>query len=431
MSECLEIIGGQPLNGKLEVSGAKNAVLPMMFACLLSSGKSVIKNVPNLEDVNIAIQLLESFGAEVTFARNELSVNSRELKSHEAHYSLVRALRASFWVLGPLLARFGKAKVALPGGDIIGARPVDMHLSALAQMGAETVVKHGTVHASVPSRLRGAEIDLRFPSVGATHQILMAASLAKGTTVIRNAAREPEIVALAEMLVNMGADVEGAGTSCVIVHGKDALQPAAVTSIGDRIEAGTYALAAAILPGSNVEITGFDPSHLGAFLGLLGELGLSVEVLEGRGIVVKRSQTLKALRASTGPFPNLATDLQAPLCAALGLADGLSYLEENVFEGRFSHVAELGRMGAEIQVSERALTIKGVTAYSAAVVDAHDIRGAAALVIAGLAAPGSTVVLDSQHLRRGYENLDGKLQALGAKIRYSYQDAEDLMFSGC
>jgi len=351
------------------------------------------------------------------------------LKATEASYSLVKALRASFWVLAPLLARGHAARVALPGGDIIGARPVDIHLEALTKMGADIRVKHGVVLASAVGGLRPASIDLRSPSVGATHQILMAAALTPGTSVINGAAREPEIVALAEMLTKMGAEIEGAGSATIVVRGRDALGGAHVHMIGDRIEAGTYLLAGVATRG-DVRVSGVNPKHLPVFLELLASGGVSVET-GADWVRVSAPEGMRGFRACTAPFPELATDLQAPLMAALAVARGEGVIEENVFDGRYNHVAELCRMGASIRVQDRIAIITGVDKLCGAPVEAFDIRAGAALVIAGLAAEGTTVIHEPHHLRRGYEALERKLTSLGAIVGSKFQDLDDYAFSGC
>lgn len=429
MSEFIEIVGGVPLQGTVRVSGAKNAALPMLIASLLTSETCEFENVPNLEDVNLTLQLLEHFGGSTEFFAGRARVTVPKLVATEASYSLVRALRASFWVLAPLLARGRAARVALPGGDIIGARPVDMHLGALERMGAEIKVKHGVVFATAVHGLKAAKIDLRFPSVGATHQIMMAAALTPGTTVIQGAAREPEVVALAEMINHMGGDVEGAGSNAIIVRGKEELGGASVKLIGDRIEAGTYLLAAAMTGGS-VRAEGIAPEFFGEFLPRLEEMGLAVTTTPDT-VEVRRTGDLKPIQIKTGPFPQFATDLQAPIMAALCLARGTSTIEENVFEGRYGHVSELCRMGALIRIDERSATITGVEKLTSAPVEGCDIRAAAALVIAGLAADGVTQLHEPQHIRRGYDLLITKMQKLGAKIGTRLLDPEDSMFTGC
>lgn len=429
MSEFIEIHGGVPLRGVVRVGGAKNASLPLLLTSLLTAERCTFSNVPNLEDINLTLRLLEHLGGEVESSQGRAAVRIERLAATEASYSLVKALRASFWVLGPLLARGRAARVALPGGDIIGARPVDMHLAGLAQMGADIKVKHGVVFATAVDGLRPATIELRFPSVGATHQLIMAAALTPGTTVIRNAAREPEIVAVADFINAMGGDVEGAGTDTVRIGGQEELGGAHVDVIGDRIEAATYLLAAAAT-GGEVTATGIDPRFFGEFTGYLGELGLGVDLGADR-VTVRSVGRLRPVAVATGPFPLFATDIQAPLMAALCVADGTSTIEENIFEGRFGHVSELCRMGADIRVTDRVATIRGVERLTGAPVEALDIRAAAALVIGALAAEGTTAISEPQHLRRGYEDLERKLSGLGARIGAKLADPEDFMCVGC
>lgn len=429
MVDIIEIKGGSRLSGAVQISGAKNAALPMMMAALLSAEETIFENVPNLEDVGLTLHLLEHLGAITDFQKGRVSIHVPSLAATEASYSLVKALRASFWVLGPLLARGGAARVALPGGDIIGARPVDLHLAALQQMGAEITTKHGVVYASALDGLKPASIKLRFPSVGATHQILMAAALVPGVSEIHGAAREPEVVALADMLNQMGAQIEGAGTERIIIRGRAELGGARVRLIGDRIEAGTFLLAAAVTQGQ-VQANGVDPRHLGSFLDLLHEMGGDIQLQEN-SVSVRFEGPAKAIRASTAPFPGFATDLQAPLVAALCFAQGESCIEETIFEGRFAHVAELSRMGAAVQVSDRSVIIRGPVRLSGAPVEAHDIRAGAALVVAALGAEGTSYIHEVQHLRRGYETLERKLQGLGARVGSRQSELEDYLFSGC
>ena len=433
MSEFIEIVGGTPLHGTVSVGGAKNGALPMLMASILTAEEVVYENVPNLEDINLTVHLLEQFGGQVDYrvgyTGGTLKVSVPQLLATEASYSLVKALRASFWVLGPLLARGGAARVALPGGDIIGARPVDMHIAALAQMGADIKVKHGVVFATAPTGLKPAKISFRFPSVGATHQVIMAAALTPGVTTIEGAAREPEIVAVADLINKMGGHVEGAGSSRIAIHGRESLGGAKVRIPGDRIEAGTYLLAGAVTGGA-VKVEGIEPYYFGRFLDVLNDMGLSVDA--GSDFVsVKSNGRLKAVSVSTAPFPELATDLQAPLMAALTLADGVSKVEENIFEGRFGHASELCRMGASIKIDERVATITGVEKLTGAPVEGFDIRAAAALVVGGVAAEGITHIFEPQHIRRGYEYLELKLSKLGARISCRVSDAEDFTFAGC
>ncbi len=429
MSEFIEIIGGHVLRGEVQISGAKNAALPLLISSLLSTETCEFTNIPNLEDINITLHLLESLGAVVERGVSRVKLTVPTVVSSEASYSLVKAMRASFWVLGPLLARVRQAAVALPGGDAIGARPVDMHLAGLERMGAQIKVKHGVVYASAPRGLHPASIELRFPSVGATHQIMMAAALTSGTTTISGAAREPEIVALAQMLSDMGAIIEGAGEETVRITGRSELGGARVRVIGDRIEAGTFLLAAAATKGS-VKASGFSPQYFGKFLELLSELGLQVEV-EADSVKVEYRKVLKPANLRCAPFPEIATDLQAPLMALLSSIEGSSSIEESVFEGRFGHVSELSRMGAMITIDGRSATITGVPRLSGAPVDCLDIRAGAALVIAALGADGQSELHEIGHLRRGYEALESKLKRLGAKVALRRSDAEDFLAVGC
>ncbi len=429
MSEVLCVRGGVPLHGNIKVGGAKNATLPILIATLLASEPCTISNVPKLEDVAILLRLLEHFGARTKLKDDSAEIYIPEITAADTSYSLVKALRASFWVLGPLLARKREAHIALPGGDLIGARPVDLHLSALTQMGAEIQVKNGAVHAVAPGGLRSAEIEFKFPSVGATHQVLMAAALTPGRTVIRNAAREPEVVALADFITRLGAKVEGAGTSDVIIFGEEKLGGAHLALIGDRIEAATYALAA-LATGGCIQIDGFNAQYFGEFLEILDNLGAKVTV--GNDFVQVLAQgRIKALHVQTGPFPHFATDMHPVLMAAMTLADGESSITENIFEGRFGHVAELSRFGAQIVVNGRVARIKGVPKLSGAPVDAHDIRAGAALVVAALAAEGETVIHEIHHLRRGYASIESKLSNLGARIESQNEDLEDTLLVGC
>jgi len=429
MSELVEIIGGVPLRGEVQIGGAKNASLPLLIASLLTSEPCEFRNVPNLQDVNLTIRLLEHCGAEVSRDGGIIRVSAPKITAEEASYSLVKALRASFWVLAPLLARGGSARVALPGGDAIGTRPVDIHLAALTEMGADIKLSHGVVFAEAPRGLRPAKVHFRFPSVGATHQIMMAAALVGGTTVISGAAREPEIEALAAMLAGMGAEVVGAGTDTISITGRSDLGGTTVNLMGDRIEAGTYLLAG-VATGGAVTAQGVVPAHFGTFLDILTDMGCDVSSTLN-SVSVKRSGELKPVSVTTAPFPGFATDLQAPLMAALTVASGVSTIEEAIYEARFTHVSELCRMGAQISVSERTATITGVPRLNGAPVEGFDIRAAAALVIAGCAAEGRTTIHEPHHLRRGYEYLEEKITKLGGRIMKKKVDPEDFILSGC
>ncbi len=430
MSDIIEITGGVPLKGVVPISGAKNAALPILLSTLLTSEPCEISNIPNLKDVHLSYRLLEHFGASVSPLHDRARIETPALRATEASYSLVKALRASFWVLAPLIARGGAARVALPGGDVIGARPVDMHLEGLTKMGAEIKVKNGVVMATAPNGLKPATIDFRFPSVGATHQILMAAARTRGNTLIRGAAREPEVVALATALTRMGAEIEGAGTDTISVHGRDELGGFSLELIGDRIEAATYLLAGLVTSGK-ICASGIDSDFFGEFLPLLHEMNVKTEISENSITVEVGPGGLKAVKATTGPFPSFATDIQAPLMAALCFAEGESVISEQVYEGRFGHVSELCRMGAKIKVDGREATITGTGQLTSAPVEALDIRAGAALVIGALGAEGTSQIREPQHLRRGYSHLEQKLSNVGARVKSKLIDAEDYIFTGC
>ena len=429
MSEYIEIVGGQRLQGSVVVGGAKNGALPILISTLLTSQECQLSNVPNLTDTSLVLHLLEHFGAEVLYDGDTVRARTPVLRASEASYSLVKALRASFWVLAPVLARGGAARVALPGGDLIGARPVDLHLDGLVKMGAEISLKHGVVCASAPHGLKPAMIDLRFPSVGATHQLIMAASLTPGLTVIKGCAQEPEVIALANYLNGMGADIQGAGGSIVEIRGRSELGGVSANLIGDRIEAGTYLLAGAITGGS-VTVHGIEPLFFGNFLQILSDMGVTVETGDA-WVRVTRSGDLQPVHVKTAPFPGFATDLQAPLMAALTLAKGSSTIEETIYEGRFGHASELARLGAKMRISDRVVTIDGVEELNGAPVDGLDIRAAASLAVAALAAKGSSELHEVHHLRRGYEHFERKMLGLGARMWCRISDPEDFIFAGC
>jgi UDP-N-acetylglucosamine 1-carboxyvinyltransferase len=434
MYECIEVVGGGSLKGSVVAGGAKNAALPLLMATLLTDEPVTLSNVPALEDITHVRQLLEALGSQMDLHRigldgGTVTIQTKELSRHSASHSLIKALRASFWILGPLLARCGEAQVSLPGGDIIGARPVDIHLEALTAMGANIELKHGVVFATAPHGLRPAHITFRYPSVGATHQILMVAARVSGTTIIEGAAREPEIESMAELLTRMGASIEGVGTSRILISGTPHLSGTSLNLIGDRIEAGTY-LCAGVATRGKVTVNGVRPAHVGKLLDIFSEMGCEIERAEN-SLTVDARRDLRGVSVTTGPFPELATDLQAPLLAALCTVEGESSVEETVYEARFRHVAELWRLGAHIELSDRCARIIGTPKLSGAAVEGHDIRAAASLVVAGLAAEGSTFISEPHHLRRGYERLEEKIAALGGTICNRIADAEDLMFSGC
>jgi UDP-N-acetylglucosamine 1-carboxyvinyltransferase len=415
MPAHLVIDGGQPLRGEVEVSAAKNAALPALCAALLTAEPVVLDNVPALADVATTRTLLERLGAEVADAPGGgTRVQVVRVASHEAPYELVSTMRASVLVLGPLLARTGTARVALPGGCAIGLRPIDQHLKGFQKLGAEIAMQSGYVEARA-SRLKGARITTDLVTVTGTENLMMAAVLAEGVTVLENAAREPEISDLARLLVAMGARIEGAGTERIEIEGVPELGGARHRIIPDRIEAGTLLVGGAIT-GGDVTVTGAAPRHLTATLAKLEECGAQITV-SGDRVRCQGPERPQAADVITSPFPGFPTDMQAQMMALLGLADGLSKITETIFENRFMHAAELCRMGARIETEGSTAVIRGVAAYQGAPVMATDLRASASLVLAGLAARGTTEVSRVYHLDRGYERLEDKLRSLGASIR--------------
>ncbi len=415
--DSILVRGGQPLNGEIPIAGAKNACLTLMPATLLSEEPLTLTNAPRLSDIATMSELLRSLGAEATAMQDGkvLALSSHNLSSQHADYDIVRKMRASILVLGPLLARFGQAEVSLPGGCAIGARPVDLHLKALEAMGAKLDLRDGYVHATAPQGLRGAQFRFAFASVGATENALMAATLAKGTTVLENAAREPEIVDLARCLRAMGAQIDGEGTSTITIEGVDRLGGATHRVVTDRIELGTYMLAPAIT-GGEVECLGGSMELVGAFAEKLHDAGIEISETK-RGLkVARKNGRVNAVDVATEPFPGFPTDLQAQMMALLCTADGTSVLEEKIFENRFMHAPELMRMGADIDVSGGTATVTGVERLKGAPVMATDLRASVSLILAGLAAEGETVVSRVYHLDRGYEHVETKLSACGAQI---------------
>lgn len=416
--DSILVRGGGELNGVIPIAGAKNACLTLMPATLLSEEPLTLTNAPRLSDIATMTQLLQSLGAEVASLQGGkvLAMSSANIGNHTADYDIVRKMRASILVLGPMLARDGHAIVSLPGGCAIGARPVDLHLKALEAMGAELDLRDGYVHAKAPGgRLKGAVVEFPFVSVGATENALLAATLAKGTTVIRNAAREPEIVDLAQCLRRMGAQIEGEGSATITIQGVDRLGGATHPVVTDRIELGTYMLAPAIC-GGEVELLGGRVDLVGAFCEKLDAAGVSVTETE-RGLKVSRKNgRVTAVDVVTEPFPGFPTDLQAQMMALLCTADGTSVLEEKIFENRFMHAPELIRMGAKIDVHGGHATVTGVDRLKGAPVMATDLRASVSLILAGLAAEGETVVSRVYHLDRGYEHVEDKLSACGARI---------------
>jgi UDP-N-acetylglucosamine 1-carboxyvinyltransferase len=418
--ERLLVTGGARLSGTIRASGAKNSALKLMAAALLAPGRTVLRNVPRIHDCVLMGEVLEHLGAGVAWDGGTVTIDAADLSSVEAPYDLVRQMRASIVVLGPLLARAGRAEVAMPGGDNIGSRPIDLHINGLRKMGAEIRSEHGFLFAETDG-LRGALITLDYPSVGATENLLMAAVAAKGTTVIDNAAREPEIADLADFLNEIGARVEGAGTSTIEIHGVEAFTPAEHRVIADRIETGTWA-AAAVATRGDVTIAEARPDHLELLLTKLSDAGAQIDLTHD-GLRIRQERRPGAVDFVTLPYPGVATDFQPILMAALAVAEGTSIATENVFESRFLYVDELRRMGADIRTEGHHAVIRGVERLSAAPVHALDIRAGAAMVIAGLCADGVTEVADVHHIDRGYEDFEAKLGALGASVRRDHVDS--------
>ena len=408
------IQGGRRLEGTVRISGSKNAALPILFSALLTDGVSTFSNVPNLRDIDSTLLLLSTLGVRVEADAGAVRIDAGGLNRCDAPYDLVRKMRASVLVLGPLVARMKRARVSLPGGCAIGARPINLHLKGLAALGAEIALEHGYVTASA-QRLKGAEIYFDIVTVTGTENLLMAAVLAEGITVLRNAAREPEVVALAEVLTRMGADISGAGTPEITIRGVDKLRAVATEIIPDRIETGTF-MAAAALTGGRVLITHCEPQHVGATMDKLQQAGAQVTV-QGRTLTVQGPETLTSVDVMTQPYPGFPTDMQAQFMVMMSVADGVSVISETIFENRFIHVSELRRMGADILVSGDTATVRGVPRLSGAPVMASDLRASACLVLAGLVADNTTVVQRVYHLDRGYEAMEQKFSALGAAIR--------------
>ena len=415
--------GGKRLNGTVKVEGAKNAVLPVIAATLLASdGKSIIKSVPTLSDVYTINEVLRYLNADVQFENGEVTVDASKDLSVEAPFEYVRKMRASVLVMGSLLARNGHARVALPGGCAIGSRPIDQHLKGFEAMGAKVQVGNGFIEASVEGRLQGAKIYLDFPSVGATENIMMAASLAEGTTIIENVAKEPEIVDLANFLNKMGAKVRGAGTGTLRIEGVDVLHGTEHTIIPDRIEAGTFLIAAAIT-GGNVLVQGAVPEHLSSLIAKMEEMGVVFKEEED-GIRVISAENLKAVDIKTMPHPGFPTDMQSQMMALLLRARGTSMITETFFENRFMHVEEFRRMNGDVKIEGRSVIMNGPTNLQGAEVAATDLRAAAALILSGLVADGITRVTELKHLDRGYVNFHEKLAALGADIERITEESE-------
>jgi UDP-N-acetylglucosamine 1-carboxyvinyltransferase len=408
------IVGGMPLHGQVTVTGAKNSVLKLMAASLLAPGKTIIRNVPAIADVEIMAELLTRLGCTVESSLGMLTIDVPVVPDHRADYDLVRKMRASINVLGPLVARVGEAEVALPGGDAIGSRGLDFHIKGLEVLGAKAHIEHGYVIAKAPKGLTGAPIDLDFPSVGATENIMTAAVLAHGVTTIDNAAREPDIVDLGEFLISMGAKIQGLGSSVITITGVERLSPTDHTTVADRIITGTWAFAVT-MAGGDISILGARPEHLELPLEKLASAGAIITSIEN-GIRVRMNQRPQSIDVATLPYPGFPTDLLPMVIALNSIADGHSLVTENVFESRFMFVNELIRLGAQINVDGHHASITGVNQLSGAPVEAHDIRAGAGLILAALVADGETTVDQAFHVDRGYPNFTEQLQGLGAKV---------------
>ncbi len=414
--EKLIVKGGNRLVGAVKTSGAKNAVLPIIAASILGTTPSHLDEVPMLEDVHTISEVLKCLGLSVECSpeKNVLDIDSTEITSYEAPYELVRTMRASFLVMGPLLARIGKARISMPGGCAIGARPIDIHLKGFEALGVKIEQGHGYIEASAPEGLKGTSIYFDFPSVGATENIMMAASLAEGTTILENAAEEPEIVDLANYLNKMGAKIRGAGTDTIRIEGVEKLHGADYTIIPDRIEAGTYMIAAA-MTGGDIVVENVLPEHQKPLIAKLREAGAVVEEDIDKVRVIGKNP-LKAVSIKTLPYPGFPTDMQAQMMAMMVIAEGRSKVTETVFENRFMHVVELNRMGAQISTEGRSAVIDGPCKLTGCDVRATDLRAGAAMILAGLVAEGTTRIGDLHHIDRGYENIVAKLKNLGADI---------------
>ena len=413
----IRIIGGQPLNGNIEISGAKNAALPLQVASILTDQPLVLNRVPNLKDVLSLNELLQELGvtAQYEATTKKLILNGANITSTEAPYDFVRKMRASILVLGPLVARFGEAKVSLPGGCAIGTRPVDLHIEGLKRLGAEIELQEGYIIARAPQGLTGAQVHFTKVSVGATENLMMAATLAKGTTVLTNAAREPEIVDLGECLIKMGAEIEGLGTDKITIHGKKFLRGTEHSVIADRIEAGTF-VAAAAMTGGRITLKGCESRHLQYLLEPMNKAGVDI-MSAGSDVIIHRTrERLRGFDIMTEPYPGFPTDLQAQMMSVLTVAEGAGMVTETIFENRFMHVPELARMGADITVHGSSALVRGVPKLKGAPVMATDLRASVSLILAGMVAEGVSTVSRIYHLDRGYEDLVGKLTGVGAKL---------------
>ena len=415
MVEAFKVTGGKEISGVLEVEGAKNAALPIMIATLIEKGTYILKNVPNLMDIRTLVKLLESLGLKIEkLDDHTYKIVNEGLTNLVAGYELVKKMRASFLVMGAMLAHEKRAKVSLPGGCAIGARPVDLHLKGFESLGVKLNIDHGYVDA-VADELKGGIIVLDFPSVGATENIVMAAVKAKGTTILENAAREPEIEDLCNFLNDMGAKISGVGTSKLVIEGVEKLYPCEHTIIPDRIVAGTFIIASVMFDGK-IEVRGVVKEHIGSFLMKLDEMGVKFQIDGNNLKVLSKLSDLKPVKVTTMPHPGFPTDLQSPIMTLMCLINGTSEVKETVFENRFMHVPELNRMGAKIDINSNAATINGVENFSSAEVMASDLRAGACLILAALKAEGVSIVNRIYHVDRGYENLELKLKELGADI---------------
>ncbi len=411
--EKIIVEGGHRLEGTVAVSGAKNAALPILVSALLNEGPNVYHNVPDLRDIRTIKKLLSDLGAQVETEGDVVRINASTLNSYEARYDLVKTMRASVLVLGPLLARLGRARVSLPGGCAIGARPIDLHLKGLERMGADISLDHGYIDARAPA-LKGADIYFDIVTVTGTENLMMAAVFADGVTTLRNAAREPEVVALADALNQMGAQITGAGTPLMTITGVDELKPTSLTIMADRIETGTFIIAAGVTRG-DIKILGCEPSYLPALVNKVRQAGISVEQ-EADGLRVVCDEITSSVDVKTLPYPGFPTDMQAQFMVLMCLAPGLSVVSETIFENRFIHVSELQRMGANIKISGNAAVVQGGKPLTGAPVMATDLRASASLILAGLAAQGTTEVSRVYHIDRGYEAIEKKLAQLGSRI---------------
>ena len=413
--DVIKVEGGHPITGEVRVEGAKNSALKLMAATIMAPGVNTLTNVPNISDVHVMGKVLKRLGAAIEVVdEHTLVIDTTNVNKWEAPYDLVVKMRASTAVLGPLLSRFGKAIIAMPGGCNLGARKIDMHILGLEALGVKFETTHGDIHATSPNGIHGANVTLEFASVGATENLVMASVRAKGTTVIDNAAREPEIVDLANMLNEMGAKVSGAGTPVITIEGVDELHPVTHAVVGDRIEAGTF-IAAAAMTGGPIHVTGFKPEHLGLVLKKYEDMGVCIE-REEDGVIASAPGRLKAVDIQTLPFPGFPTDMQAQTMAMLAVSEGQCVVTENIFENRFMFAGEIARMGANIRIEGHHAIVHGVSGLSGAQVESPDLRGGAALVLSGLIAEGETVVSNIHHIERGYERFVDKLCSLGAKV---------------